>query len=297
MNKNTKRICAVTLAIFYGGWAAPAAQAYAFNMLVPDVRQPAAVSGGSACPVRAHQLTTAGSLAVRWSTALNTNPVTVFTQNQTASGRLAEIELVITQSLAAWTGVTGSSLTPATLAPLARTATQNACGPDGVNSICFDQADMAFTPGVVAFTRVIATDRIGMQVGGSAVATQLGQILDADIYFNPSGSPTTYATPQALASNPTAYDLESVLTHELGHTLGFSHSAVWSAIMFPFAAAPGTFSGMRPTVQQPDAPLGDDDRTGLRVLYANPADALHAGSIRGQIFPRIRWRCPLHPRE
>ena len=295
MNKSTKRICALTLAIFYGGWAAPAAQAYAFNMLVPDVRQPAAVSGGSACPVRAHQLTTAGSLAVRWSMALNTNPVTVFTQNQTASGRLAEIELLITQSLAAWTGVSGTSLAPATLAPLARTATQNACGSDGVNSICFDQADMAFTPGVVAFTRVIATDRIGMQVGGSAVATQLGQILDADIYFNPSGSPTTYATPQALASNPTAYDLESVLTHELGHTLGFSHSAVWSAIMFPFAAAPGTFSGMRPTAQQPDAPLGDDDRTGLRVLYANPADALHAGSIRGQIFPANPLALPASP--
>src|SRR6266436_6987885 len=181
MSRKTQRICAVTLAISYGGWAAPAAQAYAFNMLVPDVRQPVGVSGGSACPVRAHQLTTAGSLAVRWSTALNTNPVTVFTQNQTASGRLAEIELAITQSLAAWTGVSGSSLTPATLAPLARTATQNACGSDGVNSICFDQADMAFTPGVVAFTRVITTDRIGMQVGASAVATQLGQILNADI--------------------------------------------------------------------------------------------------------------------
>ena len=285
MNRNSKQICAVALTIFYGTWAAPTMQAYAFSMLVPDVRQPVAISGGSACPVRAHQLTTAGSLAVRWSTALNTNPVTVFTQNQTASGRLAEIEQVITQSLAVWTEVSGSSLAPATLAPLARTATQNACGSDGVNSICFDQADMAFTPGVVAFTRVIATDRIGMQVGGSAVATQLGQILDADIYFNPSGSPTTYATPQALASNPTAYDLESVLTHELGHALGFSHSAVWSAIMFPFAPAPGTFSGMRPTVQQPDAPLGDDDRTGLRMLYANPSDALHAGSIRGQIFP------------
>jgi len=270
-------------------------QAYAFNMLVPDVRQPLAVSGGSACPVRAPQLTAAGSLAVRWSTTLNSNPVTVFTQNQTASGRLTEIEQVITQSLAAWTGVSGSSLTPATLAPLARTATQNACGSDGLNSICFDQGDMAFTPGVVAFTRVIATDRIGMQVGGSAIATQLGQILDADIYFNPSGSPTTYATPQALTANPAAYDLESVLTHELGHLLGFSHSAVWSAIMFPFAAVPGTFSGMRPTLQQPDGPLGEDDRTGLRVLYANPADTLHGGSIRGQIFPANPLALPASP--
>jgi hypothetical protein len=86
------------------------------------------------------------------------------------------------------------------------------------------------------------------------------RILDADIYFNPSDSRTAFATPQALAADPTAYDFESVLTHELGHFLGFSHSAVWSAIMFPFAPAPGTFSGMRPTAQQPDAPLGDDDR-------------------------------------
>jgi hypothetical protein len=154
---------------------------------------------------------------------------------------------------------------------------------------------MAFTPGVVAFTRVIETDRLGIQVGNSTVATQLGQILDADIYFNPSSSLTTYATPQALAATPTAYDLESVLTHELGHLLGFSHSAVWGAMMFPFAPAPGTFSGVRPTTQQPDAPLGDDDRTGLRVLYPNPADTVHTGSIRGQIFPANPLVLPASP--
>ena len=55
--------------------------------------------------------------------------------------------------------------------------------------------------------------------------------------------------------------------------------------MFPFAPAPGTFSGMRPTSQQPDAPLGDDDRTGLRVLYSDPADTVHLGSISGRILP------------
>src|SRR6267378_2973373 len=279
MKSSIKRICACALALFYGAWFAPVALAYSFDMIVPDVRQSAGISGGSACPVRTHRLTAAGSLAVRWSTALNTNPVTIVTQDQTASGRLSEIEQAIAQALAAWTGVSGTTLVPVTLTPLTRTATQNACGPDGLNSICFDQADMAFTPGVLAFTRVITTDRLGVQVGSSAVATQLGQILDADIYFNPSDSNTAYATPQALAANPKAYDLESLLTHELGHFLGFSHSAVWSAIMFPFAPAPGTFSGIRPTTRQPDAPLGDDDRTGLRVLYPDPADAAHQGSI------------------
>ncbi len=295
MKKKTKETIVCLLSAFYAIWWAPVAQAYSFNMIVPDVRQPASISGGSACPVKAHQLTSPGSIAVRWSTALNTNPVTIVTQDQTTSGRLTEIEQAIAQSLAVWTGVSGTTLVPATLAPLTRTATQNACGADGVNSICFDQADMAFTPGVLAFTRVITTDQIGIQVGSSAVASQLGQILDADIYFNPSDSLITFATPQALAVTPTAYDLESVLTHELGHFLGFSHSAVWSAMMFPFAPAPGTITGIRPTAQQPDAPLGDDDRTGLRVLYPDPADTLHQGSIRGRIFPANSLALPASP--
>jgi hypothetical protein len=295
MREHLKKIGTGAFAMIYAIWFTPMAQAYSFDMIVPDVRQPASISGGSACPVRAHQLTAAGSIGVRWSTALNTNPATVLTLDQTPSGRLTEIEQAIAQSLAIWTGVSGTTLVPATLTPLARTATQNACGPDGLNSICFDQADMAFTPGVLAFTRVIATDRLGAQVGSSAVATQLGQLLDSDIYFNPGDSNTAYATPQALAANPKAYDLESLLTHELGHFLGFSHSAVWSAIMFPFAPAPGTFSGMRPTTQQPDGPLGDDDRTGLRVLYPDRADTVHQGSISGRISPANPLALPASP--
>jgi hypothetical protein len=295
VKNGVKRISACMMALLYGTFWVPASQAYSFNMIVPDVRQPVAISGGSACPVRAHQLTATGSIAIQWSTALNTNPVTVLTQNQTTSGRLTEIEQTITQSLAAWTGVSGTTLLPGTFTPLTRTATQNACGADGLNSICFDQADMAFTPGVLAFTRVITADVTGIQVGSSAVSTQLGEILDADIYFSPSDSNTTFATPQALSSFPKAYDLESLLTHELGHFLGFSHSAVWSAMMFPFAPAPGTISGTRPTTQQPDAPLGDDDRSGLRVLYPDPADTLHQGSISGKISPANPLALPAFP--
>jgi hypothetical protein len=295
LGNKCEKIFASALALFFGTWGAPAAQAYAFNMIVPDVRQPVAVSGGSACPVPAHQLGAAGSISVRWSTALNANPLTIVTQNQAASGRLGEIEQAIVQSLAVWTGVSGTTLLPAAFLPITRTATQNACGSDGVNSICFDQADMAFTPGVLAFTRVITTDRLGIQVGSSAVATQLGQILDADIYFNPSDSRTTFATPQALAANSAAYDFESLMTHELGHFLGFSHSAAWGAMMYPFAPAPGTISGTRPTAQQPDAPLGEDDRAGLRVLYPNSNDVVHQGSIRGRIFPANPLALPLSP--
>ena len=285
MKEKSRRLAALFFGIFFGTCGAPFAAGYAFNQIVPDVRQPISISGGSACPVASHQAIAGAAIALRWSTALNTNPVTVITQNQGAAARLAEIEEALAQSLAVWTGVAGAALTPASFATITRVSSANACGSDGVNSICFDQPDMAFTPGVLAFTRVITADAIGQQIGASAPSTQVGQILDADIYFDPSDSQITFATPSALATSAKAYDLESIATHELGHFLGFSHSAIWSAMMYPYAPAPGTLTGARPTLQQPDAPLGEDDRTGLRILYPNAADTLHVGSITGRITP------------
>jgi hypothetical protein len=295
MTKSLRQFVSICLTLLFTAWSAAPARGYAFNEIVPDVREPIGVSGGSACPVPSHQLTSAAAIAFRWSTILGTNPTTILTQNQTPLGSLNEIEQVIQQSLNVWANVSGTSLTPATFAPLTRVASSNICGSDGIDSICFDQPDMAFTPGVLAFTRVITTDQIGIQLGSGPPATQLGQILDADIYFNPSDSLVTFATPAALSANPKAYDLESLLTHELGHSLGFSHSAAWSAMMFPFAPAPGTFTNMRPTVQQPDAPLADDDRTGLRILYHNPADTQFIGSIQGRILPANPLSLPASP--
>ena len=285
MRDTVRKLTAIAIALLYGLWSVVAAHAYALNQIVPDMRQPTGASGGSACPIAARQLIAPGSISVRWSTTLGTSPQTIVTSNQTQAARLNEIEQVIQQSLSVWTNVPGTTLTPSTLGPLTRVTTANSCGSDGVNSICFDQPDMAFTPGVLAFTRVITADAIGVQVGNSPVSTELGQILDADIYFNPSDSNIRFATPTALSANPKAYDLESLLIHEMGHALGFSHSAVWSAMMFPYAPVPGTFTGTRPTAQHLDAPLSDDDRTGLRVLYGDPNDAVYLGSIQGRIVP------------
>src|SRR6202035_4996484 len=189
----------------------------------------------------------------------------------------------------------GTTPLPTSITPPMRTATQNACGSDGVNSICFDQADMAFTPGVLAFTRVITSDALGEQIGSSPIATQLGQILDADIYFDPTDAQVTFATRAALPTSPKSYDLQSVLTHELGHLLGFSHSAVWSAMMYPYAPAPGPFSASPPSLQQLDASLGDDDRTGLRILYPDSTDTVNVGVIAGRILPANPLSLPLSP--
>jgi matrixin len=290
-----RQFASITMTLFLILWSVITAQGYSFNEIVPDVREPAGVSGGSACPVPSRQLTSAAAIAFRWSTALGTTPKTILTQDQTATGSLNEIEQVIQQSLSVWSSVSGTTLTATSIAPLVRNSAANLCGSDGINSICFDQPDMAFTPGVLAFTRVITADQIGIQLGSGAPSTQVGQILDADIYFNPSNSLVSFATPAALSANPKSYDLESLLTHELGHALGFSHSAVWSAMMFPFAPAPGTFTGMRPTAQQPDAPLADDDRTGLRVLYHDPVDTQFLGSIQGRILPANPLSLPASP--
>ena len=65
--------------------------------------------------------------------------------------------------------------------------------------------------------------------------------------------------------------------------------------MFPYAPAPGTISGTRPTTQQPGAPLADDDRTGLRVLYRDPVDTFHQGSIGGKIIPANPLALPAFP--
>src|SRR5579862_7177473 len=93
--------------------AAPAPVfAYAFGYIVGDMRQPAAVSGGTACPQPTRFSLNDGAINRQWSTSLGTAPVTILTQDQTPAGQLTEIENVITASLGVWAGIAGTSLTP-----------------------------------------------------------------------------------------------------------------------------------------------------------------------------------------
>jgi hypothetical protein len=163
---------------------------------------------------------------------------------------------------------------------------QDACAADGVNTICFNQSDPSFATGVLSFTRIVTADVIGEQVSASSPpSTFVGEILDADILVSPSTPQVQFATPAALPGNPTAYDLSSVLAHELGHSFGLGHSGVWPAVMFPFVPSPGTFVGSRATSQMPDAPLSDDDRAAIRTLYPVTPGGMYSGSISGRILP------------
>jgi len=286
-----KRLLAATgiTLLTFGTVSTPPAEGYLTDSTIPQ-------TGG--CPALDRwNLSVSSPLNRRWSTSLPGSPQTILTVAAAGSGaQLTEIAQAISDSFGAWSGVTGttfnSSTYPGLIAPLATVGAANSCtndaesNIDGLNTICFNQSSLGFTSGVLAFTRVITANAPGASVGASAVASFAGQILDADTLFRNDGQ-ATFATPGALATaqGQGAYDLESLLTHEIGHWLGFDHSAVWRAIMFPFAPPPGQFLGDRPTAQVPDGPLSDDDRTGIRVLYPDPNDTVNVGAISGRVVP------------
>ena len=162
--------------------------------------------------------------------------------------------------------------------------------------LCFNQSSSAFTSGVLAFTRTITANTPAATIKSFAPAAFAGQILDADTLFRNDGQ-ATFATPAALGTpqGQGAYDLESLLTHELDHWMGLDHSAVIRAIMFPFAPPPGQFLGDRPALAVPDGPLDDDDRTGIRAQYLDPHDTLNVGAVRGRIIPANPFALAIFP--
>ena len=286
-----RRAIAIVTLIFFLASNIPGSAAFGY---VTDTTVPL----GGGCPQADRwNLSLASPLNRRWSTSLSPAQTTVLTVNASGSAaQLNEIEQAVAASFASWTGVAGTAFNtavhPGLISPLARASDPNSCSNDaesnvdGLNTVCFNQASTGFASGVLAFTRTITANAPGVSVGVSGPAAFAGQILDADTLFRNDGQ-ATFATPGALATpqGAGAYDLESLLAHELGHWFGLGHSAVWRAIMFPFAPPPGNFLGDRPTAQVPDGPLADDDRTGVRVLYADPGDALYTGSIRGRVLP------------
>lgn len=83
-----------------------------------------------------------------------------------------------------------------------------------------------------------------------------GEIGEADIVINPRQKFST-------DGSPGTYDLESTLTHEVGHLLGLDHSGAEGSVMREGQAINGRPVGRHLSQRE----LGDDDRAVARSIY------------------------------
>ncbi len=111
-----------------------------------------------------------------------------------------------------------------------------------------------------------------------------GQFIGADIFIN-----SAFDWSVAANGDSARYDLESVLTHEVGHLLGLGHSALGEtelrpgggrvvlgkrAVMFPIAYPRGSVL---------DRSLQADDVAGITDIYGTSATDRDLGAISGRV--------------
>ncbi len=105
-----------------------------------------------------------------------------------------------------------------------------------------------------------------------------GEISEADIVINPfvytdAGAPIEFSTD----STPGTYDLQSTLTHEIGHLLGLNHSSVLGATMNATQALNGTFG--LPALSE--RTLSESDIAAVKSIYGSRGET---GSVDGRIL-------------
>jgi len=184
------------------------------------------------------------SFPIAWSMNPTRGP------NVTGSG---DYETAFRQAFQTWASISTATITFSEGQP---TAASVKPGLDQVNLITTN-----LTPSDWA---VYGVDAISLTNVVSVVQT--GQILEADIVFNPNvGFSTEAVTPL------NQMDLQAVATHEIGHLLGLDHTTLPSAVMFP-AVAGASLSRT----------LTSDDTIGVSTLYPTAAFAAR-GSIQGTV--------------
>lgn len=156
----------------------------------------------------------------------------------------AEVREALEQSLAVWSAISGLDLRAEPGSPDAA-AGYDSAGPNH-NDILFAQGEWPWDNNAVAVTLM-------------TVDARAHTVLDADIVLN--ARQHRFKRLDAEAAGGPYDDLQNVLTHELGHTLGLGHSARPDAAMYAQTT--------RGEVSKRS--LTDDDDEGVRALYPTAA--------------------------
>ncbi len=136
---------------------------------------------------------------------------------------------------------------------------------DGVNLVSFEDDQFPFSYGVLA----VAAKTLKVDP-----TTQAAQIIDADIVVNPEFVNDIKYNLGVGYNNKNAgyFDIQSVITHEIGHIIGLLHSGVVSSTMF-FTLGKGI------TVRT----LEQDDKSWASYSYPGATYNSTYGSISGNI--------------
>jgi uncharacterized protein (TIGR03437 family) len=125
-------------------------------------------------------------------------------------------------SLAVWSGLPSSKVK---FLPLKVTDKAIDSG-DGQNTIA-----VGTTPGDISAVGGALAVTVNTAVSFAAGSTPSGDVSDADIILTPAFAFST--------DGSTPFDLQAVITHELGHSLGLSHSELLGATMYPYQTPAG----------------------------------------------------------
>jgi len=175
------------------------------------------------------------------------------------------IKSEIDKSFLNWTGINTSMMT---FSDLGKTTSRYASATDNTNLVSFTDDQFPFSPGVLGVSA--KTLKI---VPNSTDA----QIIDADIVINPYyiNHPTWDLGIADNASYPGFFDIQSIVTHEIGHVMGLIHSGVYNSVMW-FEIGPGTNYQDFRTLKQ-------DDKSWLSYRYPTASYNSTYGSISGNI--------------
>jgi len=199
-----------------------------------------------------------GSGAVTWQ------------MNPTASPNLGgsrEFGDVIRQSFRSWASVPTALIKFTEGSPVGDKFAYDGKNVVVTNMTSNDWTALGLSSSVLAFTAVSWSGKgAGVDRTGQPVSFE-GQIMDADIVFNPYYE---FSTDDIVP--PAKIDFQGVLTHEIGHFLGLDHSPNVSSMMF--------WTTLRGVSSQ--RALTTDDMAGISVIY--PSDSFASKStLKGTV--------------